>query len=56
VVLRPKTLEIQKQIVKTEKDPEKKILCHEIEPNPLKDRAMHEGDNHSFWDEFMKFT
>jgi hypothetical protein len=23
------------------------ILCHEIEPNPLKDRAMHEEDNPS---------
>jgi hypothetical protein len=22
--------------------------CHEIEPNPSKDRAMHEGDNPSF--------
>jgi hypothetical protein len=29
---------------------------NEIEPNPSKDRAMHEGDNSSFWDEFMKFT
>ena len=29
---------------------------HEIEPNPLKDRAVHEGDNPSFLDEFMKFT
>jgi hypothetical protein len=28
------------------------MLCHEIEPNPSKDRAMHEGDNPSFWDEF----
>jgi hypothetical protein len=25
-----------------------KILYQEIEPNPLKDRAMHEGDNPSF--------
>jgi hypothetical protein len=32
------------------------ILCYEIERNPLKDRAMHEGDNRSFWDEFIKFT
>ena len=24
------------------------ILCHEIEPNPSKDRFMHEGDNSSF--------
>jgi hypothetical protein len=34
VVLRPKKLEIRKQ-----------ILCHEIEPNPSKDRVMPEGDN-----------
>jgi hypothetical protein len=33
-----------------------KILCHEIQPNPSKGRAVHEGDNHSFLDEFMKFT
>jgi hypothetical protein len=32
------------------------ILCHEIEPNPSKDRAMNEGDNPSFWDEFIKFS
>jgi hypothetical protein len=30
--------------------------CHEIEPNPSKDRAMPEGDNLSFWDEVTKFT
>jgi hypothetical protein len=24
------------------------ILFYEIEPNPSKDRAMHEGDNPSF--------
>jgi hypothetical protein len=30
--------------------------CYEIEPNPSKDRAMPEWDNHSFWDEFTKFT
>jgi hypothetical protein len=30
--------------------------CHEIETNPSKDRAMHEGDNPSFRDEFIKFT
>jgi hypothetical protein len=55
VVLRPKNLEIL-TIVKTVKDPENQILCHAIEPNPSKDRAMHEGDNPSFWDELMKFT
>jgi hypothetical protein len=30
--------------------------CHEIEPNPSKDRAMPEGDNPLFGDEFPKFT
>jgi hypothetical protein len=32
------------------------IECHEIDPNPSKDRAMHEGDNPSFYIEFIKFT
>jgi hypothetical protein len=36
-----------KPIVKTVKEP-KKILCQDIEPNPPKDRALHEGDNPSF--------
>jgi hypothetical protein len=33
------------------KDPsdEKQTECHEIEPNPLKDRAMPEGNNPSFY-------
>jgi hypothetical protein len=49
VVLWPKKLEIRKQIVKTVKMPKTKFkLCHEIEPNPSIDRAMHEGDNLSF--------
>jgi hypothetical protein len=30
--------------------------CHKIEPNPLKDRAMPEGDDPSFGNEFIKFT
>jgi hypothetical protein len=38
------------------KDRKYQILCHEIEPNPSKDRSMHEGDNPSFLNEFMKFT
>jgi hypothetical protein len=50
MVLRPKNLEIRKKkFVKTtraEKTPQ--ILCHEIEPNPSKERAMHEGDDPSF--------
>jgi hypothetical protein len=28
---------------------------HEIEPNPPKNKAMHEGDNPSFWDQLIKF-
>jgi hypothetical protein len=47
MVLRPKKMAIRK-IVKTVKEPKKQMLCHEIEPNPSKDRAMHEGDNPSF--------
>jgi hypothetical protein len=41
--------------VKTIKGP-KKPKSHEIEPNPSTDRAMHEEDNPSFGDEFIKFT
>jgi hypothetical protein len=47
VVLCPKKLEIQKEI-ENGKSRKKQILCHEIEPNPSKDRAMHQGDNPSF--------
>jgi hypothetical protein len=58
VVLRPKKLEIRKRnrekCIRGEKKT-KQILCHENEPNPSKDRAMHEGDNPSFWDEFMNW-
>jgi hypothetical protein len=28
------------------------MLCHEIEPNPSKDKAMYEGDNLLLLDEF----
>jgi hypothetical protein len=28
---------------------------HTIEPNPWKVRVMHEGDNPSFLDDFIKF-
>jgi hypothetical protein len=57
VILRSKKLEIRKKM-KTVKEPSdgNQTECHEIEPNPSKDRAMHEGDNPSFWDEFIKFT
>ena len=41
--------------VKSVKEPEK-IVCHEIEPNTSKDRAMHEGDNLSFSDELIRFS
>jgi hypothetical protein len=40
--------------VKEQKNKKKPKQCHEIEPNPSKDRAMHEGDNPSFWDKFKK--
>ena len=39
-------LEIRKKI--SGKCRKNQFLCHEIEPNPSKDRAMHEGDNPSF--------
>jgi hypothetical protein len=35
---------------------ENQTECHEIEPNQSKDRAMPEGDNPSFCDEFTKFS
>ena len=47
VVLEPKKLEVEKKNCEKCKEPEKKnqiVLCHEIEPNPSKERAMHEGD------------
>jgi hypothetical protein len=30
-------------------------VYHEIEPNPSKDRAMHDGNNPSFLNECIKF-
>jgi hypothetical protein len=53
-----KKLEIRKKkLWKLYKSRRNHILCHEIEPNPSKDRTMHEGDNPSFWDELIyKFT
>jgi hypothetical protein len=41
----PKNCENYKR---AEKKKPNQILCHEIEPNPSKDRAMHEGNNPSF--------
>jgi hypothetical protein len=56
-MLRPKKVGNPKKNVKSVKVPIKtKTESHEIEPNPSKDRAMHEGDNPSFLDEFIKFT
>jgi hypothetical protein len=52
VMLRPKKLVIRK-FVKTIEEPGEKPECHEIEPNPLKVRAVHKGDNPSFQDEFI---
>jgi hypothetical protein len=50
VTLRPKIWKSFKKKCLTVKQPGKKrsqIQCHEIEPNPPKDRAMHEGDSRS---------
>jgi hypothetical protein len=56
VVLRLKKSEIL-QNVKTVKEPiQTKTESQEIEPNPSKDRAMHEEDNPSFLEEFIKST
>jgi hypothetical protein len=56
VVLRPKKVEIRK-IVNAAKEPKKpNTVLWNIEPNLSKDRAMHEGDNPSFWDKFIKST
>jgi hypothetical protein len=51
VMLRSKKLEIQKKKkknVKTERAVGWEPECHEIEPNPSKDKSMPEGDNPSF--------
>jgi hypothetical protein len=50
VMLRSKKLEIQenKMWKLKELSDENQTQCHEIEPNPSNDRAMHEGDNPSF--------
>jgi hypothetical protein len=52
VVLRlKKSWKSEEKNWKLYKSRKNQILCHEIEPNQSKDRAMHEGDNPSFWDE-----
>jgi hypothetical protein len=47
-MLWPNKLEIWGGGCETVQEPKKTPECHEIEPNPSKDRAMHEGDNPSF--------
>jgi hypothetical protein len=44
-MLRSKKLEIRKKGKVKEPSDENHTKCHEIEPNPSKDRAMPEGDN-----------
>jgi hypothetical protein len=56
VMLRSKKLDIWKKMWLKEPSDENQTGCHEIEPNPSKDRSMLEGDNPSFYDEFIKFT
>jgi hypothetical protein len=50
VMLRSKKLEIRGKNMWKLKDPwnENQTECHEIEPNPSKDRAIPEGDNFRF--------
>jgi hypothetical protein len=45
-MLRSKTWKSEKK--NCERADKTQIECHEIEPNPSSDRAMHEGDNPSF--------
>jgi hypothetical protein len=57
VMLRSKKLEIwEKKCGECERADKNQTGCHEIEHYMSKDRAMPEGDNPSFWDEFIKFT
>ena len=53
MVLEPKMLEIGKEKLWKVYRAEKIILCHEIEPNPSKERAMHEGDIYFLLDSFI---
>jgi hypothetical protein len=49
VMLRPKkSWKSGDKNVKTERADKNQTECHEIDPNPSKDRAMHEGLNPSF--------
>jgi hypothetical protein len=54
-MIRPKKLEIRKNCENYRRALKNQTECHKIEPNPLKDRAMHEEDDPSFQDEFIQF-
>jgi hypothetical protein len=41
----PKSWKSETKYESCERADKKQTLCYEIEPNPLKDRAMHEEDN-----------
>jgi hypothetical protein len=44
----PKNLEIRKKCKNCERAEKNQTESHETQPNPWKDRTMHEGDNPSF--------
>jgi hypothetical protein len=50
----PKMLEIRGRGVKTDRADKNQNESHEIEPNPSKDKTMHEGDNPSFYKCYYK--
>jgi hypothetical protein len=53
-MLMPKKLKIrEKKCENCERADKNQSEIHKSEPNPSKDRAMHEGDNPSFSDEFI---
>jgi hypothetical protein len=57
MVPRPKKLETREKCENCERaEKTSQKLCHEIDVNPSKYRAMHDGDNPSFSDESIKFT
>jgi hypothetical protein len=47
-MLGPKKLEVRIRKLENYKRANKTKQCHEIEPDPSKDRTMHEGDNPLF--------
>jgi hypothetical protein len=48
VKLRPNVLEIRETCENCERADKNQTESHEIKPVPMKDRAMHEGDNPLF--------